>query len=876
MSSSSDGSTFNTDITADPGKFEQGMAKAVASAAGASDAINAQFKKIGEATSKVLDLFTKMTLVLAGGGALKKFITDANEWNSTAGKMAVQLGTTSEKASVLNVALTRLGIDSDTYLGASQKLSKQVQSNSAAFDVLGVKVRDASGAYRPVTELMGEVNQKLAEITNPIEQNIAGQQVYGKGWAEVRSILKLTSEQMQASEARARELGLIVGPEGVAMSKQYTLQMRDLGLVANSLEHHVGSALLPVFVQLGAVLSKHAGPVAQAFGETMETVGRITQGVFGVVTEFVGLVLGGFKSMGAVVTSAMGVDAVGGMELFGNALKVVEMAFVGLRTATQLGLEFIKYMVEGSVQNVLRFADVTQKALALDFEGAKRAWANGTKIIEETQAEHWENMKRIAGEGAAQMNEIALRGGKAEPAAAKGPDLSKGPKYQFKPDEKPGESRMAGWQAELSERKAAIERQGLLEGKFRQMSLADERAYWGQLMGLSGLSEAEKSALTRKAAELEMADIKNTFDVRVKTLHAEEEAYKNNFGEKLRIELQVQAMYAKGTTEYAEAEKRIAALRREAAQQAQQVAQAQADARRQALLSGIALEEQTLQQAEALGLVSHEQVLAQEQQFEERRYQIAYAALQDRLALLAGSDEDPVKLAQTQAEKEALEQGHQLRLNKIKGDLSQTQLDPVVNVYKAAEQALGGAINGMINRTMTLGQAMKTVWQSITSTVISEISKQLAKKVAAWAVEKALALAGIGTKAVEAGAGAAASAASIPYVGWILAIGALAAVMGAVNSAKSSVPSAYAGYDIPAGLNPMTQLHEREMVLPAKHADVIRLMAESQTSAPGAGGGGGVTLNGVPMPGGFFMANQKELVQALTHAQRNNVWNPTR
>lgn len=41
------------------------------------------------------------------------------------------------------------------------------------------------------------------------------------------------------------------------------------------------------------------------------------------------------------------------------------------------------------------------------------------------------------------------------------------------------------------------------------------------------------------------------------------------------------------------------------------------------------------------------------------------------------------------------------------------------------------------------------------------------------------------------------------------------------------VPSAAGGFDIPAGSNPMTQLHEKEMVLPKQHADVIRGLANS-------------------------------------------------
>jgi len=46
--------------------------------------------------------------------------------------------------------------------------------------------------------------------------------------------------------------------------------------------------------------------------------------------------------------------------------------------------------------------------------------------------------------------------------------------------------------------------------------------------------------------------------------------------------------------------------------------------------------------------------------------------------------------------------------------------------------------------------------------------------------------------------------------------------------------SAEGGYDIPAGVNPMTQLHEKEMVLPKAQADVIRGLATNG----GAGGRG--------------------------------------
>ena len=50
---------------------------------------------------------------------------------------------------------------------------------------------------------------------------------------------------------------------------------------------------------------------------------------------------------------------------------------------------------------------------------------------------------------------------------------------------------------------------------------------------------------------------------------------------------------------------------------------------------------------------------------------------------------------------------------------------------------------------------------------------------------------------------------------------------------------AAAGFDVPAGVNPLTQLHEKEMVLPSKYADVIRGLANTG----GVSSGGGININ---------------------------------
>ncbi|WP_394650844.1 phage tail protein [uncultured Acinetobacter sp.] len=76
--------------------------------------------------------------------------------------------------------------------------------------------------------------------------------------------------------------------------------------------------------------------------------------------------------------------------------------------------------------------------------------------------------------------------------------------------------------------------------------------------------------------------------------------------------------------------------------------------------------------------------------------------------------------------------------------------------------------------------------------------------------------------------------ASIPFpVNIALGVAAFAGVAALVGK----VASARGGYDIPAGVNPMTQLHEEEMVLPKQHANTIRALGKSMANG-GFGSGG--------------------------------------
>lgn len=143
------------------------------------------------------------------------------------------------------------------------------------------------------------------------------------------------------------------------------------------------------------------------------------------------------------------------------------------------------------------------------------------------------------------------------------------------------------------------------------------------------------------------------------------------------------------------------------------------------------------------------------------------------------------------------------------------------------------------------GQAAQTG-----AVVAGETTKTMATSTGALArlaIKAGEAIKSIMMYAWEAMAGAFKAMVSIPYIGPVLAVAAGASALALVGGLAGKIKSARGGYDIPSGVNPVTQLHEEEMVLPKQHANTIRALGKSMANGgfadPAAASGGGDTYH---------------------------------
>ena len=325
------------------------------------------------------------------------------------------------------------------------------------------------------------------------------------------------------------------------------------------------------------------------------------------------------------------------------------------------------------------------------------------------------------------------------------------------------------------------------------------------------------------------------------------------------------------------------------------------------------MEKDAADQALADGRISQLERLDLEIEFENRRYQIAYDALQERIAL---AEQDPTysqtAIDKLKAQMGELGQGHERTQAKNEGkrenqrrkdapNVMEMLQDGGKNVWQEAQQQMSQAFTAMLTRAQSFRQAMGGLFSAIRQTFVQEmVSKPLAALMGRFAQEGAMWLANgarqvatqsatsaavtglkkvettenVGMNAIQAAAEAFKAMAGIPYVGPILAVGAAAAAMAAVyglmsgmggggsstSTTTTRIPSAAGGWDIPAGINPLTQLHENEMVLPAEHAQTIREMAGQQ-------GGSDSTII-INSTGGDFI-HRNDLAKLLKQMKRD-------
>lgn len=815
-------------VTADPTGFERAMARMAAAVQQAQNGVGSlagrmqsQFGQATEAMGQQMravgDSIRGELTGMAGhfGGVLDVV------GQSRAGLIALTaaaVGFAGVKAASAAAATTESVMDLGRVLGST---TNEAQQWRIALQDVGAEQSDLEGAAKGLSRQLRENEADLNKM-GLRTRDAAGQ---------LRPMVELLAEGIEVVNGyrqgadRALAAQTIFGRGVDASSKLLLVNKEALeGATATvaDLNLHVGANAVAAWGDFDAA-SDRAGFSLQGLGRTVGTA------VMPVVTDLINLFNG---AMPAAITVVQG--ALGGLLT----------AWYSFTNGAFVSLKLIETALFTLADPILTISRAVSQAMTGNFSGAWETIKGGARNIEQAWGAAFD---AVAAKSAETRDRIAalwspdIEAG--TPVGAQGTQdyTDPSPKKQPEAKEKAAPSAMPSFELELQQaRTAAIALQGI-----RGMTLQQEQAFWEAKSQLASLSAGDQAGVARKLADV-----------------------------------------------------RLGLLRQEVQQQAE-LQQVNAQAAEQAALGKVEAEAQATRALFDQEQISKAALLQLEQQFELQRQAIRNAALSAQLEQL-DPQLDPVKVAQLQATREQQEREHQQRLGLIRNQLAQQGVQQQAAVWGGLQQRMSSlwdqGINAIMNRTFTWQGAMRAVGTQVVGWFANSVIKP---KVTAWLfgeqAQTGATIAGTAARTAAEGSAAAFSIATwaatavknimtnawaamaaawqamvgIPYVGPVLAVAAAAAAFAGVSALAGKVASAEGGYDIPAGVNPMTQLHEKEMVLPAKHADVIRSIADTGGTVAGAlGGGMNVTLQGQRY-GNFFIAHRDDFVAAFKSAKRD-------
>lgn len=597
--------------------------------------------------------------------------------------------------------------------------------------------------------------------------------------------------------------------------------------------------MVKTFGQVVADVLSVVGSIFGAFGNrTMSTGDTVT-----LVFKTISLLINGFGVGVSVIFTEVG----GGLKLLGNTF--------------------------------VAFAEIVWKALQFDFSGATARFNQWKNDSIQTARETSDRVTEIMRDGIERQQKILT-----PPKPQEKPDESTLPGYKPPaPVPRPSTgrngaaSRLQQWRDELQQRiQAEI-------GYFRD-STDLEIAFWTQKLSQVRRGSKEEVQIRDQLFQLNKKKAQEELDTRIQAINDQQSLLRDDYQRQLELQDQKLAIlrdaYGEDSRQYRAAvqeklritqqyEQEVVRLERDRIDHAESVQEKLAEIENDANTARIASARDTIQQRQQLGLISErtaaEQLVAtlaeeyrMQREHEERIYQLKLQSLQDQLAL---QNLEPEAKRRVLQDIEMLQLDHQQKMQQLTIQAGQAYQQAQFNVASAIKnqwmqvlspvsQAFDGFIQSMTFRTQSFGQAILAMADQIVSQFISmgvqmltnwvanEIAKTTATQVQSGirttteaaanttsaATAAAAGLTQISTNAAVGASGAFAATAPIPFVGPALAPGVAAAALAAILAFGGMIASAAGGYDIPAGTNPMTQLHEKEMVLPAHIAEPMRRM----------------------------------------------------
>lgn len=337
-------------------QYQEELKKTAGEANGLTQALKNVSDKAGVVSEKTKGLST-----LAGGlgiamlGNAYASAQAADELNT----LSRNLGISVEELQKMQYASDLVDVSMDQMAGSMEKLTKQMGSNAAVFETLGINIYNADGSMRDATEVWYESLEALSQVENETLRDQLAMQLFGKSAMDLSGIIDDGGAGLKAYGQEAEDLGLILSQDDVDAANKFNDAIDKLKATAGA-----------SFMEMGATLAEELTPALEKIVEIASQLFSWFASLDGSTQAFILTVLGlvaAISPIAGIISTITGMAAalnVAMLPMIGTIGAIV----VGVGAAVAVGVALYK-----NWETIKKKAQELAKSVKEKFEDIKKS-----------------------------------------------------------------------------------------------------------------------------------------------------------------------------------------------------------------------------------------------------------------------------------------------------------------------------------------------------------------------------------------------------------------------------------------------------------------------------------------------------------------------
>ena len=350
-----------------------------------ADALKAGIKGITSAISGIASAAASAAgaLVKLGGeavSALASATMDASVYADDMLTMSAQTGIATDTLQAFGYAAELVDVSMETMTGSMAKNIKSMTSATdttkgvgAAYDALGVQVRNADGSLSDSQDVYWEAIDALGAIQDETQRDSLAMQIFGKSAQDLNPLIQQGSAGMKAFADEAVAMGAVMSGDMLDNFGALDDNMQRLKSTQKGLSNTIGGLLLPALTELSGA----AVPILGEFSKAMQDAGTdpekisaaistALQGVLTTINQYIPVILETlpkiFDGLQQILTDNLPM-------LIEIATQIINMLIQGLMTAMpaiiDIGSQLLSTLVGAIVTALPQIAEMGMQLISV-------------------------------------------------------------------------------------------------------------------------------------------------------------------------------------------------------------------------------------------------------------------------------------------------------------------------------------------------------------------------------------------------------------------------------------------------------------------------------------------------------------------------------